>query len=72
MKRARLEHLQLRFGQRTNDAGRASDEEVAAAAANVVALSQSLIQLWRIGRDEAELARMSEQVALAASGVLAA
>lgn len=49
-----------------------SDEEVAAAAANVVALSQSLIQLWRIGRDEAELARMSEQVALAASGVLAA
>jgi TetR/AcrR family transcriptional repressor of nem operon len=47
-----------------------SDEEVVAAAANVVALSQSLIQLWRIGRDEAELARMSEQVALAASGVL--
>ncbi|QCQ16421.1 TetR/AcrR family transcriptional regulator [Microbacterium sp. RG1] len=49
-----------------------SDEDVLAAAANVVALSQSLIQLWRIGRDEGELARMSEQVALAASGVLAA
>jgi hypothetical protein len=49
-----------------------SDEDVVAAAANVVALSQSLIQLWRIGREEAELARMSEQVAFAASGVLAA
>lgn len=49
-----------------------SDEDVIAAAANVVALSQSLIQLWRIGRGEGELARMSEQVALAASGVLAA
>ncbi|MDQ1206488.1 TetR/AcrR family transcriptional regulator [Microbacterium sp. SORGH_AS_0862] len=48
------------------------DEDVVAAAANVVAISQSLIQLWRIGRDERELARMSEQVALAASGVLAA
>lgn len=48
-----------------------SDEDVAAAAANVVALSQALIQLWRIGRDQTELARMSEQAALAAGGVLA-